>query len=390
MANIAKNGKKESEDVEMNNFIYADNAATTKLDIDAFEAMKPYLLTEYGNVSQPYSFSRSGKKALKNARETIAKCINANPEEIYFTSGGTESDNWAIKGTARNNVNKNAIITSAFEHHAVLNSCKAIEDLGYPVAYINPNKNGIVDVKSLEEIITSDTELVSIMYANNEIGTIQPIKDLCEISHKYNALFHTDSVQAIGHVPIDVKMLGIDMLSASAHKFNGPKGIGFLYIKNGTDIGTYSDGGSQELGMRAGTENIASIVGMSVALDKNYKEMTSNISHIKNVEKHLLERLTNSGIRFVRNGQSDMLPGIISLSFENHDGEAILHRLDLMGICISTGAACDTRKTEISHVLKSINIPESYARGTIRISLGKNNTVDDANLIAEALIKIIK
>ena len=374
----------------MNNFIYADNAATTKLDIDAFEAMKPYLLTEYGNVSQPYSFSRSGKKALKNARETIAKCINANPEEIYFTSGGTESDNWAIKGTARNNVNKNSIITSAFEHHAVLNSCKSIEDLGYPVAYISPNKNGIVDVKSLEEIITPDTELVTIMYANNEIGTIQPIKELCEISHNYNAFFHTDAVQAIGHIPIDVKMLGIDMLSASAHKFNGPKGIGFLYIKNGMDIGTYSDGGSQELGMRAGTENIASIVGMSVALDKNYKEMTSNISHIKNVEKHLLERLTNSGICFVRNGQSDMLPGIISLSFENHDGEAILHRLDLMGICISTGAACDTRKTEISHVLKSINIPESYARGTIRISLGKNNTVDDANLIAEALIKIIK
>lgn len=374
----------------MNNFIYADNAATTKLDIDAFEAMKPYLLTEYGNVSQPYSFSRSGKKALKNARETIAKCINANPEEIYFTSGGTESDNWAIKGTTRNNVNKNTIITSAFEHHAVLNSCKAIEDSGYPVAYISPNKNGIVDVKSLEEIITPDTELVSIMYANNEIGTIQPIKELCEISHNYNAFFHTDAVQAIGHIPIDVKMLGIDMLSASAHKFNGPKGIGFLYIKNGTDIGTYSDGGSQELGMRAGTENIASIVGMSVALDKNYKEMTSNISHIKNVEKHLLERLTNSGIHFVRNGQGDMLPGIISLSFENHDGEAILHRLDLMGICISTGAACDTRKTEISHVLKSINIPESYARGTIRISLGKNNTVDDANLIAEALIKIIK
>ena len=374
----------------MNNFIYADNAATTKLDIDAFEAMKPYLLTEYGNVSQPYSFSRSGKKALKNARETIAKCINANPEEIFFTSGGTESDNWAIKGTTRNNVNKNTIITSAFEHHAVLNSCKAIEDLGYPVAYISPNKNGIVDVKSLEEIITPDTELVSIMYANNEIGTIQPIKELCEISHNYNAFFHTDAVQAIGHIPIDVKMLGIDMLSASAHKFNGPKGIGFLYIKNGMDIGTYSDGGSQELGMRAGTENIASIVGMSVALDKNYKEMTSSISHIKNVEKHLLERLTNSGIHFVRNGQGDMLPGIISLSFENHDGEAILHRLDLMRICISTGAACDTRKTEISHVLKSINIPESYARGTIRISLGKNNTVDDANLIAEALIKIIK
>lgn len=374
----------------MNNFVYADNAATTKLDSDAFEAMKPYLLDEYGNVSQPYSFSRIGKKALKNARETIAKCINANPEEIFFTSGGTESDNWAIKGTAGNNVNKNAIITSAFEHHAVLNSCKAIECLGYPVAYVSPNENGIVEPSSLKEIITPHTKLVSVMFANNEIGTIQPVKELCEISQKYNALFHTDAVQAIGHIPIDVKMLGVDMLSASAHKFNGPKGIGFLYIKNGTNIGSYSDGGSQEFGMRAGTENIASIVGMSVALDKNCKEMTRNISHIKNVENHLLGKLTDNGINFIRNGQGDMLPGIISLSFEKHDGEAILHRLDLMGICISTGAACDTRKTEISHVLKSMNVPESYAKGTIRISFGKNNTVDDANLIAEALIKIIK
>ena len=374
----------------MNNFVYADNAATTKLDMDAFEAMKPYLLDEYGNVSQPYSFSRSGKKALKKARETIAKCINATPEEIYFTSGGTESDNWAIKGTTRDNINKNPVITSAFEHHAVLNSCKAIEYLGYPVAYVDPNGNGIVKPSSLEAVITYQTELVSVMFANNERGTIQPIKALCEISHNYNALFHTDAVQAIGHIPTDVKMLGIDMLSASAHKFNGPKGIGFLYKKNGTNIGPYFDGGSQELGMRAGTENIASIVGMAVALDKNCKEMSSNISHIKNVEDCLLGRLTDSGIHFIRNGEGDMLPGIISLSFENYDGEAILHRLDLMRICISTGAACNTEITEISHVLKSMNIPESYAKGTIRISFGKNNTVDDANLIAEALIKIIK
>ena len=382
--------EKKSKEVDMNNFVYADNAATTKLDSDAFEAMKPYLLDEYGNVSQPYSFSRSGKKALKKARETIAECINATPEEIYFTSGGTESDNWAIKGITKNNINKSAIITSAFEHHAVLNSCKAIECLGYPVAYVNPNENGIVEPNSLEEIITPHTKLVSVMFANNEIGTIQPIKELCEISHKYDALFHTDAVQAIGHISIDVKMLGIDMLSASAHKFNGPKGIGFLYIKNGTNIGSYSDGGSQEFGMRAGTENIASIVGMSVALDKNCKEMTRNISHIKNVENHLLGKLTDSGIRFIRNGQGDMLPGITSLSFENQDGEAILHRLDLMRICVSTGAACDTEKTEISHVLKSMNIPESYAKGTIRISFGKNNTVDDANLIADALIKIMR
>lgn len=258
------------------------------------------------------------------------------------------------------------------------------------IIYLKPNEDGIVTAETLQEIISTDTTLVSIMFGNNEIGTIQPIKKLCEISHQYGAVFHTDAVQVVGHIPINVADLGVDMLSASAHKFNGPKGIGFLYIKNGVKINSYVDGGSQEFEMRAGTENIASIVGMSVALDKNCKEITNNMSHIKNIENCLLGKLTDGGIRFVRNGHGDMLPGIISLSFENHDGEAILHRLDLMGICISTGAACDSQKTEISHVLKSINIPKTYAKGTIRISLGKNNTMDDAKLIAEALIKIIK
>ena len=234
--------------------IYADNAATTKLDIDAFESMRPYLLELYANASQPYSFSRAAKEAIKHSREVIATCINSRPEEIYFTSGGTESDNWAIKGSTSYG-DHCALITSEFEHHAVLNSCKKIEELGYPVVYLHPTKEGFVMPELLERFITDKTKLVSIMMVNNEIGTIQPIKDLCMIAHSHGAFFHTDAVQALGHITVDVKELDIDMLSCSAHKFNGPKGIGFLYIKSGTPLYSYMDGGGQEASMRAGTEN---------------------------------------------------------------------------------------------------------------------------------------
>lgn len=258
----------------MKNIIYADNAATAKLNKKAYEAMQCYLVEEYGNPSQAYSLSRSSKYALKYARETIAKCINAEPDEIYFTSGGTESDNWAIKGTALAFDRKKAVIASVIEHHAVLRSCEFIERIGYPVVYLGVTQEGIIKPEKLESVITDNTGLVSIMYANNEIGTIEPIKELVGISHKHGALFHTDAVQAIGHLAIDVKELGVDLLSASAHKFGGPKGIGFLYIKNGTDIVSYLNGGSQEHGLRAGTENVASIVGMSVALE----ESVTNIS----------------------------------------------------------------------------------------------------------------
>ena len=373
----------------MAKIIYADNAATTKLDVDAFEAMKPWLLDEYGNASQPYSFSRKPKEALKKARETIAECINALPEEIYFTSGGTESDNWAIKGVAFSNYEHRATITSAFEHHAVLHSCEAIERLGCPVAYMWPDKNGTITPETLGAYITDQTLLVSIMFANNELGTIQPIQELCDIAHSHNAIFHTDAVQAVGHVEIDVKKLGVDMLSASAHKFNGPKGIGFLYIRSGLDLRPYADGGAQESSLRAGTENVASIVGMATALKKNVDDLKKNQEHVIRLEKTLLRKLKENCVSYIRNGGDHTLPGIISLSFDGKDGESILHRMDLMGISISTGSACDSKNTEISHVLQAVHLPESFAKGTIRISLGKNNSIDDVCAIVAALKKIL-
>lgn len=367
--------------------IYADCAATTKLDKTAFEAMQPYFFSEYGNASQPYSFSRKPKKALAEARASIAECINAQPEEIFFTSGGTESDNWAIKGTMSYGDTR-ATITSQIEHHAILNSCSTLERLGSPVAYLSPNEKGLISPKTLEQSITNQTKLVSIMLANNEIGTIQPVCELSKISHAHGALFHTDAVQAVGHIPVDVQSLGVDMLSASGHKFNAPKGIGFLYIKKGTILSPYASGGLQEFGMRAGTENIASIVGMAVALHSNCMEIEKHIQHIQSLEQQLLQSLISADIPFLRNGVSH-LPGNLSLSFKGQDGEALLHRLDLMGICVSTGSACDTQNTQISHVLTAINLPENYAKGTIRISFGKENTVEDVSFIASALVKIM-
>lgn len=373
----------------MKKFIYADNAATTKLDSDVFEIMKPYLLSEYGNASQPYSFSRASKLALKNAREMIASCINAKPEEIYFTSGGTESDNWAIKGICLPGEGK-SLITSGIEHHAILNSAETVKRMGADVDYLKPTSEGVITVNELKKVITPKTTLVSIMLANNEIGTIQPIKDLAEMAHKFGALFHTDAVQAVGHIKIDVKELDVDILSASAHKFNGPKGIGFIYIKQGTAISAYLDGGSQESALRAGTENVASIIGMAYALKKNCDNLDVNKEKITKLEEKLLTLLNVCGSNDIKkNGGNNTLPGNISLSLKNQDGEALLHRLDLRGICISTGSACDSKNTNISHVLKAIKLDEQYAKGTIRISLGKDNTEEDIRYIADELKKII-
>lgn len=373
----------------MKQFVYADNAATTHLDIAAFEAMKPYLLSEYGNASQPYSFSRPAKKALRESRQMIARCIGADPEEIYFTSGGTESDNWALKAIAYSSKEPIEILTSSFEHHAILHTCKSLERVGHTIIYIKPSPTGILNCDSLKDSITKNTKLVSIMCANNELGTIQPIKELCSLAHDSGALFHTDAVQAVGHIPIDVKELGIDMLSASAHKFNGPKGIGFLYVRKGLNIPSYLDGGAQENGLRAGTESVASIVGMAVALSNNCHNMDRNIQHVHSLESLLLSELETSGIAFQRNGAGNILPGVLNLSFRNVPGEVILHRLDLMGICVSTGSACDSQKTQISHVLRAIDLCADIAQSTIRISLGKDNSKEDVQKIVCALTKIL-
>ena len=374
----------------MSRLIYADNAATTQLDVAAFEAMKPFLTNEYGNASQPYTFARKPKKALQDARETIASCIGAAPEEIFFTSGGTESDNWAIKGSALLNAHKHATITSAFEHHAVLHPCKSLERSGYPVAYMLPSREGYITAEILKEYITNHTYLTSVMFANNEIGTVQPIKELCAIAHENGSFFHTDAVQAVGHIPVDVHDLDVDMLSASAHKFNGPKGVGFLYIRSGLKIMPYSDGGAQEFGLRAGTENVAGIVGMAAALKNNCDSLEENTRYIEKLASKLVGMLNNSGIKYAMNGGTTRLPGLLSLSFPGFDGEAILHRLDLSGICISTGSACNSATTEISHVLQAIRLEEGYAKGTIRISLGKANIEEDIEAIFKALMKIFQ
>lgn len=373
----------------MKQHIYADNAATTKLDKTTIEAMLPWLLEEYGNASQLYAFARKPKKALADARATIAECIGALPEEIYFTSGGTESDNWVIKSSAFSDSKKQVMITSAFEHHAILHSCSTIEHFGYPVVYMSPSNEGYITPENLEKHITENTRLVSIIFANNELGSIQPIQELCKIAHAHGALFHTDAVQAVGHIKINVHELGVDFLSASAHKFNGPKGIGFLFIRKGAELRPYVDGGSQENLHRAGTENIASIVGMAAALKTNSDLLDKNQLHILKLEKQLLARLDESGVVYRCNCVESKLPGLLSLSFPDKDGEAILHRMDLMGISISTGSACDSVNAEISHVLKAIHLAENYAKGTIRISLGKNNTQEDVENIVASLVKIV-
>lgn len=369
--------------------IYADNAATTKLDRDAFEAMKPFLFEYYGNVSQPYSFVRVAKKAIKEARTIIARCIGATPDEIFFTSGGTESDNWAIKGLLEYGVN-HSILTSNIEHHAVLNACATAEKMNNTVRYLPVDKSGVLQPDTLASSMGNNTKLVSVMLVNNEIGTIEPIKELAKIAHENGAYFHTDAVQALGHIMIDVNDLGVDMLSASAHKFNGPKGIGFLYIRKGTNIKSLMDGGQQELGLRAGTENVASIVAMAKALQKNCEKIEVTKKHLLKMEDIFIEAMNKSKIDYIRNGYSNHAPGIISISIKNTNGEMLLHRLDLKGICISTGSACDSTDTQISHVIKAISVPMEYANGTIRISLGKDNTEDEVLEIAKALVDVLK
>lgn len=370
--------------------IYADHAATTKLSKKALAAMMPYLQDSYKNPSTLYSSARVPQKAIADAREIISSAIGAFSDEIIFTSGGTEADNWAIKNLLfSGDDTRKKIVTSCIEHHAILNSCEMMEKLGFEVIYLPVDREGMISPNTLEKEMGSDVALVSIMFANNEIGTIQNIKELALVAHRYGALFHTDAVQAVGHIEINVKELEIDMLSASAHKFNGPKGIGFLYVKSGVEMHSLITGGSQESGRRAGTENVASIVGMAEALDENVASLEANSNYLFSLERLLLDKLKKNNIDFIVNGSTNKNPGNISLSIANLDGEVLLHRLDLKGIEVATGSACDSVNTQISHVIRAINVLEKYARGTIRISLGVDNTVEDVVTIAQELSDIV-
>ena len=372
--------------MQINKIIYFDNAATTPLSPNAKKAMDMYWENEFGNPSSLYSIGVQNKKVLLDCRKRIANCINSKTEEIYFTSCGTESDNWALKGTAFQLKEKgNHIIVSSIEHHAILNTCKFLETIGFEITYLPVNEYGEVTVDSLKNAIKDNTILISIMLVNNELGTIQNIKQLCKIAHEKNILFHTDAVQAVGHIPVDVMDLNVDMLSCSGHKFNGPKGIGFLYVKNGITIHPLLHGGQQEKNMRAGTENIPLIVGMTTALEEHVNSFSKNITYINSLRETIIQNLENLKIDFQINGSVNHAPGILNISFYNVEGEVLLHRLDLKGICVSTGSACDSKNTQLSHVLKAIKCNEKYAYGTIRISLSEANTLDEINYFINEL-----
>ena len=375
----------------LNDIIYVDNAATTKLDADALDLMIELQRNYFANPSSAYKAARPLKKLLRESREKIAACINAEPHEIIFTSGGTESDNHAIKSVVLKHLNERPhIITSAVEHKAILNSCAAMKKLGCTVTMLPVDKCGAVNPLELQSMILPQTEIISIMLANNEVGTIQPIKTLVEIAHADGKIFHTDAVQAIGHIPVDVKSLSADMLSASAHKFNGPKGVGFLYIRDGLNVLPYIDGGAQEFSMRAGTENVPAIAATALALEKNCRDMEINADKVSACADVVIDRLRLNGIDFIINGGANRLPGHLSLSFKDCDGETIMHRLDLKNICVSTGSACNSNRTEISHVLRALNVHEDYIRGTIRITFGKENSLESARIIGDRLTELLR
>lgn len=369
--------------------IYADHAATTAMSSVAYEAMLPWLQNRYGNPSTLYSLARDPRKAVVQSREVIANAIHANPSEIFFTSGGTEADNWALKGTLFQHERGKGIITSAIEHHAILNSCAALERMGYSINTLPVDHEGVVNADALRSTLASNTVLVSVMLANNEIGTIEPVAELAHLAHQMGVLFHTDAVQAVGHIPVDVNVLQVDMLSASAHKFNGPKGIGFLYLRNGVYIAPLLDGGGQERGMRAGTENVAGIVGMATALQEHMKHMAQETKYLNELSGRLIDRLKQNGIDFRINGSNNRIPGSLSLSFNAADGEMLLHRLDLMGTAVATGSACDSNDSVLSHVIRAISLPPEYAHGTIRITLGMDNTVEHVERIAQQITSIL-
>ena len=372
--------------------IYLDNAATTKTAPEVVEAMLPYFSELYGNPSSVYQFSQKSKEAIAASRETIAGALGAKPEEIYFTAGGTEADNWAIKAAAEAYRAKgNHIITSKIEHHAVLHTCQWLEKQGYEVTYLDVDESGIVKLDQLKKAVRPETILISIMFANNEIGTIQPVKEIGQIAREHGILFHTDAVQAFGQIPIQVDELGIDMLSSSGHKLNGPKGIGFLYIRKGVKIRSFIHGGAQERKRRAGTENVPGIVGYGAAVERAVRTMEERTAMERKLRDHLIDRVLHE-VPYTRlNGhRTRRLPNNANFSFQFVEGESLLIMLDMEGMCGSSGSACTSGSLDPSHVLLAIGLPHEIAHGSLRLTLSEETTEEELDYVVEAIKKIVE
>ena len=372
--------------------IYLDNAATTKVKDEVLRSMMPYLTEEYGNPSAIYGMARRAKRAIESARKQVADFIGAEKNEIYFSGSGSESDNMAIKGIAYANKHKgNHIITSKIEHHAVLETCKFLEKQGFNITYLNVDEKGRINLNELKNSITDKTILISIMFANNEIGTIEPIREIARIAHENSVIFHTDAVQAIGNVPINVKNMGIDLLSMSGHKIYAPKGIGAIYIKNGINIEKFINGGSQEKNKRAGTENVASIVGLGKACEMAKANINEHIENMKNLRDFYEEKVKQSIEKIKINGDlENRLPGTSNISIKNIDGGMLLLELDNKGICVSGGSACSSGNNLPSHVLTAIGLKNEWSKGTIRVTFGDFNNKEDIEYFIKELEIILK
>lgn len=371
---------------------YFDNAATTRVKKEVLEEMFPYFNEKYGNPSSLYSIGRVSKKAIEEARRRVADLINCNPNEIYFTGCGSESDNTIIKGIAYANQNKGRhIITSQIEHPAVLHTCQVLEKQGFEVTYLKVNREGFINIEDLRNAIRNDTILITIMFANNEIGTIQPIKMISKIAKMHNIIFHTDAVQACGNVPIDVKKMGIDSLSLSGHKLYAPKGTGALYVRNGIEFEKFMDGGHQEKNKRAGTENVAGIVGLGKACELAKINLENHMHHLKELRDYYISQVNEKILDAVLNGSiENRLPGNANFAFPSVDGEALLLNLDAKGICASAGSACTSGSSAPSHVLSSIGLSDELAHSSLRVTFGEDNTKEDVDYLVESLCEIVE
>lgn len=376
----------------MQKLVYADNAATTPLSAAARKAMLPWLENAFGNPSALYAPGRAARKAVEQARDAIADCLGCSSEEIYFTSCGTESDNWAVKGMAlqQAKIGKKHLVTSAFEHHAVLHACKALEPYGFSVTRLPVSTTGFITPEALEAALTPDAALVSIMTANNELGTVQPVSELAAVCRKHGVLFHTDAVQAVGHLPLSVHRQGIDLLSLSAHKFGGPKGTGVLYVRRGLHPVPLLDGGAQEQGSRGGTENVAGIVGMAAALQERTASLEADAARIRTLRDRLEAGLCSAIPDCRRNGGAERLPGHLNLLFKGIEGESLLLLLDREGICASSGSACTAGSTDPSHVLLAIGLTREQARSSVRFSLGVETTDAEVERMLQVVPDAVK